>query len=261
MENLPKPKLSDFARNHKIHGLVLDTSPKLHETFTCREIGIICNPWSQSKSGLVIPWCCLKHYAKILEVMEKLSNELGYHYEVDSGSCLGAVKIGHYIPWDIDGDIFTRTEDFHHYGQPDGAARIEMTRNGMKLAKINNPGRFGPGTRYTALHYGGVGIDMHGRMGNLTLPESGLPTRVEVSGVWVKTHANPGEYSRSRYGPGYLKHAQSWRYEKMKDMLDTWPSGKWRKCEEKNFHGCLENHPTDGNVDFYSKNFEGWKNS
>ncbi len=30
-------------------------------------------------------------------------------YELDSGSVLGAVKIGHFLPWDIDGDVNVAT--------------------------------------------------------------------------------------------------------------------------------------------------------
>ena len=81
-----------------------------------------------------------------------------------------------------------------------------------------------------------------------------------MSGVWVRTHANPGAYARSRYGPNYLKHAQSWRYNEMDDSFQKYKSGAhWNLCEDPSFHGCLEKYPVDGNVLFHPEIFQEWK--
>ena len=36
-------------------------------------------------------------------------------FQLESGSCLGAVKLSNFIPWDIDIDIGFATADFHHF--------------------------------------------------------------------------------------------------------------------------------------------------
>ena len=38
-----------------------------------------------------------------------MATRLGFHYELDSGSVLGAVKMRDFIPWDIDGDVYLPT--------------------------------------------------------------------------------------------------------------------------------------------------------
>ena len=46
-------------------------------------------------------------------VIDELESELGIHYEISSGSALGAVKLGNYLPWDIDGELFVQAEKIH----------------------------------------------------------------------------------------------------------------------------------------------------
>ena len=40
----------------------------------------------------------------------QIHHRLGFHYELDSGSLLGAAKLNNFIPWDIDGDLYIPTE-------------------------------------------------------------------------------------------------------------------------------------------------------
>ena len=46
---------------------------------------------------------------------------------------------------------------------------------------------------------------------------------------------NPGLYARSRYGPGYLRHAQSWRYEGLGTAYDNYESGSWKNVRVEFF--------------------------
>ena len=46
-------------------------------------------------------------------VIDELDSEFGIHYEISSGSALGAVKLGNYLPWDIDGELFVQAEKIH----------------------------------------------------------------------------------------------------------------------------------------------------
>ena len=40
---------------------------------------------------------------------------MNVYSQLESGSCLGAVKLSNFIPWDIDIDIEFATGDFHHF--------------------------------------------------------------------------------------------------------------------------------------------------
>ena len=54
----------------------------------------------------------------MLTVFDRLSNELSFHYEIDSGTLLGAVKLNNFIPWDVDGDLFVSSYAIFDFFQP-----------------------------------------------------------------------------------------------------------------------------------------------
>ena len=69
---------------------------------------------------MLSPWCCNQAFTHILYVFDRLSSELNFHYEIDSGTLLGAVKFNNFIPWDIDGDLYVSSFaifDFFQHGQ------------------------------------------------------------------------------------------------------------------------------------------------
>ena len=83
--------------------------------------------------------------------------------------------------------------------------------------------------------YEGMFVEMTGRA-SWEPPETGLelltraqlpphlrhaPTRAEAGpGLWARVTAHPGLATRSRYGPGYLHHVQSWRHVPGRPTLD-----------------------------------------
>ena len=86
-----------------------------------------------------------------------------------------------------------------------------------------------------------------GKRGNLTLDGKSTKTLVQFGDIWVPAHLHPGQYLRGRYGPNYLKHAQSWRFvPSMNSAFDSYSGSAWTSCQNSN-QACLENYPMDGN--------------
>jgi len=252
-----------IAKRHRFQGVTEDSAPRMATSFKCEEVGLNCSPRQQQEDGLLLPWCCLANYAQMLDLLEQLSLRHRFHYELDAGSLLGGVKIGHFIPWDIDGDIYVPTEANALF-RPGGVAYESLKEAGISVYSHSVDSYGEKGVGYFMLWKGGVEVEMLGRRGNLSFnpgcqPDGfDEPTRVSIGHVWTRTHANPGQYARSRYGRGYLKHAQSWRYNAMDDSWQQYESGKWRSCSDPADHACLERHPGDGNVIFHPEVFEGW---
>ena len=48
-------------------------------TFTCDEVGMMCEPEKQADSHL-LPWCCIQNYNYIVSVIDDLANR--YHFTV-----------------------------------------------------------------------------------------------------------------------------------------------------------------------------------
>ena len=68
-------------------------------------------------------------------------------------------------------------------------------------------------------------------------------------------------HQKKRYGRGYLRHEQSWRYPN--EFEDVAADGSlpppWRLCRDPTEHACLEHYPSDGNVDFHPETFTEWE--
>ena len=71
----------------------------------------------------------------IVKTMNLVAKETGLHYELDSGSILGAVKLNNFIPWDIDGDIYISTEDMKYF-QKGGIGKVHIVRTCVKKLVI-----------------------------------------------------------------------------------------------------------------------------
>ena len=97
--------------------------------FTCQDIHKVCEPEKQTQSFLA-PLCCSRGANHIVRVLDTISTQLDIHYELDSGSLLGAVKLNNFIPWDIDGDVYIDTQDMKHFHH-NGSARFMLNTEGI----------------------------------------------------------------------------------------------------------------------------------
>lgn len=122
---------------------------------------------------------------------------------MQSGSLLGALKIGNFLPWDIDGDFFLPTEkvDYFRDGAP---AHQLLTKNGISVYGFSMDKYGSVGTGFVQISFGGVEIELVGKHAkdmsygfqDQFLP---YPTRIQVANVWTKAITNPGQYARSRW--------------------------------------------------------------
>ena len=64
-------------------------------------MGLSCDKGVHT-AALLSPWCCVLALRHVLAQLEKMSVLLGLDWEVGDGTNMGAVKLGNFIPWDID---------------------------------------------------------------------------------------------------------------------------------------------------------------
>ena len=67
----------------------------------------------------------------MLTIFDRLSSELSFHYEIDSGTLLGAVKLNNFIPWDLDGDLFMSSHAIFAYFQGGQIGTKSLQKEGI----------------------------------------------------------------------------------------------------------------------------------
>ncbi len=228
-------------------GISVDVGPSRVHQFTCHELDLACQPEEQTKDSLV-PWCCIFAANHIVKTLNLISQETGLHYELDSGSLLGAVKLNNFIPWDVDGDLYISSESMHLF-HANGLGRFILANEGISIFGWNEDNYWDKGAGHYQLSYKGLEFELMGKRGNLTLRPDEPPTLVQFGNSWARSHHHPGRYLRGRYGSNYLKHAQSWRFmSSMNSAFDSYQGGNgWQNCKNQASHACLSRYPTDGN--------------
>ena len=67
----------------------------------------------------------------MLSVFDRAAEKLGFHYEIDSGTLLGAVKFNNFIPWDVDGDVYVPTRSIFKFFQPKQKGTKSLEKEGI----------------------------------------------------------------------------------------------------------------------------------
>ena len=242
-----------LANKWGLQGVVLDWRHRLEHVFTCPEVGLTCDARNQASSFLV-PWCCHQSWRHVMAVLEGLAVEKGLEYEITDGTVLGAVKLGNFIPWDIDADVEFRTSQFSEW-KGGGAGASALKEAGILQYRMSEDCYSDKGAGFFYMSYEGVEVEMFGSKKNMSQSYyrhhmRHVPTRIQVGpDLWVRTHANPGLHVRGRYGPGYLYHVQSWRHTGLSSSYDKFSIVSWQPCSKPGHHSCLSNYPIQGNME------------
>ena len=256
-----------FARRNEISDIW--TANGHHFEFTWQEVNIK-NCESHPKPKVLKPRACVRYLHKMLIDSLRLCDRLGYQYELNDGSGLGATKLHDTLPWEWDHDFEIRTQnftnmmrhqsDFEKIGvnlDPDFKEKPRCTytwRCGyvgldIKFWRIEANGKpYLPSDIYRPDTIPSEYKDLY--------PESRIVgvnfTSIRIGDFWSRTLANPGYYARAKYGVSSLRHAQHW---KVLGLTTSWngyskTATHFEPCPDEGHHLCLNQYLADGNIQF-----------
>ena len=84
---------------------------KLIDFMAQRDELLMQNEVNQNK-----PICLFKSQIELCAA-NMISSTKNFHYEIDSGTLLGAVKLNNFIPWDLDGDVYISSHAIFNFFQ------------------------------------------------------------------------------------------------------------------------------------------------
>lgn len=236
----------ELAREWEVDRVVYPS--RITVNFTCAELKITCDATRWFKA-FIIPSCCMDQVTGALRTLDEFSKEKGVEYEIDSGTLLGAVKMGYFLPWDKDGDIAFMQKDYKTYYENSDY----FSDRGYSLSMFET-------NRFFRLNTPEIILEMWGQkeISKFQLPSNmwEFPTRLKMNGIWVRGVWNPGLFARNRYGPDVFKHVQHWNVYHQRDSWQLYEPGSWLPCPKKAHHGCLDQYPTDGSVGFLPDHIE-----
>ncbi|XP_071513580.1 uncharacterized protein [Panulirus ornatus] len=210
--------------------------------FACENINISCEHIRAITRSLLLPSCCIDIAMKELYIMTEFAEKHGLHYELQSGSVLGAVKFGSYLPWDLDHDLYVKCDEFKNWYQKFGS----FVESKNCTAKIKYRKRF----LKILCPVFTLDIFCRNELSNKFLPAeyNNTPTTIWFSNRWVRVSSNPGLFSRNKMGFEDLKHMQHSTH--FRDLHNPGRPGTWLPCRTPKHHACLDRFPADGNLPF-----------
>ena len=151
------------------------------------------------------------------------------------------MKFNGILPWEHDGDIVFHEKNFSTIE----ALKDKVEHNGYKFTTVNS--------RHFLLKNKNVEVDLWA-IKQLSTPmdvaKGVVPTKVMFAGQWVSHPHNPGLFARDRYGPGIYKHQEHWRQVNHSSSWQFYNPGTFNECPLLGDSSCLDQYPTDGNMQF-----------
>ncbi|KAK7085116.1 hypothetical protein SK128_002664 [Halocaridina rubra] len=220
----------------------------MNYNFTCEEANISCEAPLEHIRSYLLPPCCAalmeRYTAKLLHYGERKHLK----YELHAGSVLGAVKMGSYLPWDFDMDIYYHCKDYDNWLQVETLFEEEKCKYAV--------GKEGVYVTLNCPHFF-IELYCHDKLSaELELPEEyqNISTTIKYAGNDFRVIANPGRYCRNKMGFDDLKHAAHWRTLTLSKNAEAKGGydnpGNWNKCKALKHHSCLDHFPGDGNLPF-----------
>ena len=223
-----------------------------HLSFSCQE-SMADFEWSV---GIIVPICEVETLLKaILETMD-ICRDIGLFCQLQEGTALGAMTFNSILPWERDACIAYMTSKNVSFLDH----RDKFTNLGYKLSSAypEKCHQFQPSSDEWCynydLHVSGrriVLVAVSSRLATDFLGENRIEsTKLLIGGRWMNAPTNPALTLRNRYGYDLLRHApyrSKFKYAASWLINDT---DKFTSCPDFGSQTCLDQYPTDGNVDF-----------
>ena len=263
-----KTKISDFNYTPDAAGGGDATAKSsLIIRYTCNEIDSVCH---MRRRGFMSERCCIRDLHDALITTFQLFDKHKLEYTLSDGSALGAIKMKWTLPWDLDQDYEFRSENLTALL----THKKEFAKHGLTLVPklnsncIENPtknfvcGYMAIRNQYWRLESWGQRLltsDFYERWkipkeNSHTMPSSriqDIPTQVRMGDYWTYNQPNPGRFTRGHFGTDALKHVQHRQDGGPEDFkVDISKLYFPAKCPLGEFHGCIDNFISDGNLIF-----------
>ena len=236
----------------------------------CAQAKINC--WPLKGKGILISKCCIKELDDLLLNTLKEMDSRKWSYNLIAGTLIGSIKLEQTLPWELDHDFQLSSDKllplkslsgtfikkygyrfiYELYGKFPNCVKSKGYICGWIGIKSKNwrlevPGR---GTLYSDINRIGADVTQA-----TTYQNSHVKTNCTLSlmsGYWVQSLSNPGNYLRLKYGKNFLKHVKHIISNGLSRDANYLKRSvyKWTDCARPGYHACHSELPVDGNLGY-----------
>ena len=222
-----------------------------HLRFSCEE----ANTGFSRTGGVIVPVCQVESLLKaVIETMD-ICQKIGLFCHLDGGTTVGAIKFNGILPWERDADIsYVASSTINFWDHRDEFLALGYE---LSLKYPEKCPKFDAGNE-RCLHFNlnvpHWRIELWGATPRLMtdfLRENRIEsTKLLIGCRWMNSPTNPALNSHNRYGYELLKHAEHWGELGYSTSWVPYNPGTYIKCPTPGSQMCLDQYPTDGNMDF-----------